>query len=455
MENIQNKSSKSLLARRYQIAILSFFGFFNVYALRVNLSIAVVKMTEEIEAEDTHLNNYTYREFDWDSKQQGLLLSSFFYGYIVTQIPGGWLAPYVGAAKLFGFGILATALATLFTPVIARAGLEALIAVRILEGLFEGVTFPAMHALWSNWAPPMERSRLATIGYSGNYVGTVVAMITCGFLAEHAGWESVFYVYGVVGVIWCSIWLYTVKESPALDKNISSEERNYIESSIGVLEEKGSTPWRSILMSFPVWAIIAAHFSENWGFYTLLTQLPTFLSDVTKFKLDKTGFMAAIPYLAMAVAVQGGGLLADLLRTRFNVSTTWVRKLFTCSAFIGQTVFMLATAFTFSPTVAVAFLTLAVGFGGFAWAGFSVNHLDIAPKYASLLMGLSNTFATIPGIISPGLTGIIVQDKEAESWHIVFYISAAIYLLGGIFYLIFASGERQKWACAADEIEMA
>ena len=125
-------------------------------------------------------------------------------------------------------------------------------------------------------------------------------------------------------MIWCSIWLYTVKESPALDKNISSEERNYIESSIGVLEEKGSTPWRSILMSFPVWAIIAAHFSENWGFYTLLTQLPTFLSDVTKFKLDKTGFMAAIPYLAMAVAVQGGGLLADLLRTRFNVSTTWV-----------------------------------------------------------------------------------------------------------------------------------
>ena len=66
-----------------------------------------------------------------------MLLSSFFYGYIVTQIPGGWLAPYVGAAKLFGFGILATALATLFTPVIARAGLEALIAVRILEGLFE------------------------------------------------------------------------------------------------------------------------------------------------------------------------------------------------------------------------------------------------------------------------------------------------------------------------------
>ena len=103
--------------------------------------------------------------------------------------------------------------------------------------------------------------------------------------------------------------------------------------------------------------------------------------------------------------------------------------MFTCSAFIGQTVFMLATAFTFSPSVAVAFLTLAVGFGGFAWAGFSVNHLDIAPKYASLLMGLSNTFATIPGIISPGLTGIIVQDKVSNYFKFFLMLPYALFFL--------------------------
>ena len=46
----------------------------------------------------------------------------------------------------------------------------------------------------------------------------------------------------------------------------------------------------------------------------------------------------------------------------------------------------------------------------FAWAGFSINHLDIAPQYAAILMGVSNTIGTIPGIISPAITGFIVKD---------------------------------------------
>lgn len=76
-------------------------------------------------------------EFAWNSKEQGLLLSSFFYGYIVTQLPGGWLSPKFGGAKLYGLGILTTAVLTLLTPVIAYAGLGPLVAVRIIEGVFE------------------------------------------------------------------------------------------------------------------------------------------------------------------------------------------------------------------------------------------------------------------------------------------------------------------------------
>jgi len=170
-------------------------------------------------------------------------------------------------------------------------------------------------------------------------------------------------------------------------------------------------------------------------------------------KLDKTGFLAAIPYLAMSIIVQCGGQLADLLRTKWNVETTKVRKIFTCGAFIAQTIFMLATAYTHSITAAIICITIAVGAGGFAWSGFSVNILDIAPQFASLIMGLSNTAATIPGIISPMITGYIVQNKTADEWHYVFYISAGIYLLGGVFYVIFASGNRQEWARPSETID--
>lgn len=77
------------------------------------------------------------QDFPWSSKEQGLLLSSFFYGYIFTQLPGGWLAPRIGAARLYGLGILSTAVLTLLTPTIANAGLYPLIAIRVLEGIFE------------------------------------------------------------------------------------------------------------------------------------------------------------------------------------------------------------------------------------------------------------------------------------------------------------------------------
>ena len=67
---------------------------------------------------------------------------------------------------------------------------------------------------------------------------------------------------------------------------------------------------------------------------------------------------------------------------------------------------------------------------GFAWAGFSVNHLDVAPQYAAILMGISNTIGTIPGIISPAITGYLVEDKSVASWQHVFVITAFVYALG-------------------------
>ena len=80
-------------------------------------------------------------------------------------------------------------------------------------------------------------------------------------------------------------------------------------------------------------------------------------------------------------------------------------------AFAVQAVFMVAAGYVMTKAAAITCLTIAVGIGGFAWSGFSVNHLDIAPQFASILMGLSNTFATLPGILSPALTGAVVTDQ--------------------------------------------
>jgi ACS family sodium-dependent inorganic phosphate cotransporter len=76
-------------------------------------------------------------DFDWDSKMQGLVLSSFFYGYIVTQVLGGWLAGRYGGNTVYGIGVAATAIFTLLTPVLTNTSVYLLVAVRVIEGLFE------------------------------------------------------------------------------------------------------------------------------------------------------------------------------------------------------------------------------------------------------------------------------------------------------------------------------
>ncbi|KZC04249.1 Vesicular glutamate transporter 1, partial [Dufourea novaeangliae] len=441
--------------RRYIVGILAFLGFFTSYILRVNLSVAIVAMTAKVTKVDAEGNLYSDSEFDWDSKTQGLILSSFFYGYISTQLLGGWLGARVGGKRVFGIGIAATAFFTIITPPLTRISVYFLIILRIVEGVFEGVTFPCIHAMWAHWAPPLERSKLATLAFSGSFFGTVFAMPVAGIMAERLGWSSIFYVFGAAGLVWFFFWWIIVKDKPEDDPYISEAELRYIKSSIGDSnkKEKITHPWKEMFTSPPVWAIIAAHFSENWGFYTMLTQLPTFMNDVLNFKLDKTGYLSALPYLAMTVVVQFSGHLADYLRTKKIMTTTQVRKLFNCGAFVFQTIFMTCTGFIFTPAGVVICITLAVGIGGFAWSGFGVNHLDIAPKHASVLMGIGNTIATLPGIVSPIITGYIVQNHSPTEWRIVFIIAGVVYLFGAVIYGLYASGEKQSWADEDQEMK--
>lgn len=75
--------------------------------------------------------------YDWDAKVQGLVLGSFFYGYIVTVLPGGVLAEQLGPKWLIGVGVLVTSLLSLVLPVAAGAHHIIVVGIRVLQGLAE------------------------------------------------------------------------------------------------------------------------------------------------------------------------------------------------------------------------------------------------------------------------------------------------------------------------------
>jgi len=381
------------------------------------------------------------------------VLGGFFYGYLTTQILGGILAPTLGAGRLFGLSILTSAILSLASPLAAEYGHISLIVLRMLVGISQGFVIPATHEFWSHWAPPFETTKLISISYSGAQFGTVLSMGACGWISDRFGWVWIFYSFGIAGVVWSLLWFILFAEDPSEDKLISTEELNYLKENVRRHERPKFTdiPWSTILTSLPIWSAIVAHTIENCTFYMLLTQIPTYLNDISGWNLQEMGMIAATPYIALSVVIQFSGYFQDTLRSRFHVSTTIVRKIFIVGTHIIQLIVLLILCYVESITAILTCLIVAVGIGGFS--SFSVNFLDLAPQYGSITVGISNTIATFPGAVIPYITGHIVQNSLVSEWRTVFFLTSGTCVFGAVFYSIFGSGELQPWADQTKDIE--
>ncbi|KAF8787045.1 Sialin like protein [Argiope bruennichi] len=150
---------------RYLFALNGMLGFLIVYALRVNISVAIVAMVNQTAIAASSANNLSSKEcpsptasndfsnsshnsdikdgeFIWSSQMQGIVLGAFYYGYVISQIPGGRLAELFSAKWVFGLSTLITSFLTLLTPWAAWKGVGFLIGIRAIEGFAQGVTFP-------------------------------------------------------------------------------------------------------------------------------------------------------------------------------------------------------------------------------------------------------------------------------------------------------------------------
>ena len=286
-------------------------------------------------------------------------------------------------------------------------------------------------------------------------IGTVLSYALTGLLCEYGfdgGWPSPFYIFGGLGIIWSLGWLWSIRDTPAQHPTISKEEKIYIEAYCSHLGEESSTtlkdvPWKSFATSLPVWAIVVGHTCSNWVFYTLVTEIPTYLKDVLHLPASLNGLVTSLPYVCIFLTCFFSAFLADYLRTNW-LSTKVVRKLYYGGGFVTSVACLATISFVgCDTTLVVMLLCLAVGLSGFAQNGYIVNHVDIAPPFAGILMGITNTVATLPGIISPVITGfIIIEESSIATWQIVFLISCGVAIFGLLFFCLFADGEVQSWA---------
>lgn len=410
--------------RRYTMVGLCFAAIVICYIDRVNISVAVIPMAEEL---------------GWDQTVRGIVLSSFFYGYLATQIIGGWLSDRLGGKLVLGVGVLLWSLFTVLTPPAAMGGIVLLFIVRVAMGMGEGVSFPAVFSLFARWVPQRERARAAGIVIAGIPLGTITALVVTPLIVVRLGWEWAFYLFGALGVFWYASWHYWAAPRPELHRSVAPQELELIQRDPGIVTKDHDTPWRLLLSQPPVWAIIINHFCNNWGLYVILTWLPTYVNEALGVRIADLGFYTMIPYAVMFLFLNVAGWLADTMITR-GISVTATRKIMQTIAFGGSALFLLLIGGITDATHAIIVMSCATGAAAFANGGFGVNHLDIAPRHAGALMGITNTAGTLPGIIGVTLTGMILD--ATGSWALVFGVAAGVYLFGLVVWLIFATSER-------------
>ncbi|TYH99973.1 hypothetical protein ES332_A11G101600v1 [Gossypium tomentosum] len=409
--------------KRWVIVLLCFAAFLLCNMDRVNMSIAILPMS---------------KEFNWNSATVGLIQSSFFWGYLLTQILGGIWADKIGGKLVLGFGVVWWSVATVLTPIAAKIGLPFLLIMRAFMGIGEGVAMPAMINLLSKWIPVSERSRSLALVYSGMYLGSVTGLAFSPILIHKFGWPSVFYSFGSLGSIWFALWLRKAYSSPEEDPELSKEEKKLIMGGSLSKEPVKVIPWRLILSKAPVWALIISHFCHNWGTFILLTWMPTYYNQVLKFNLTESGLLCVLPWLTMAAFANIGGWIADTLVSR-GLSITAVRKIMQSIGFLGPAFFLTQLSYVRTPAMAVLCMACSQGSDAFSQSGLYSNHQDIGPRYAGVLLGLSNTAGVLAGVFGTAATGYILQRG---SWDDVFKVSVALYIIGTLVWNLFSTGEK-------------
>ena len=410
--------------RRYNVVLLSTLAVFVCYIDRVNISVAIIPMAADL---------------DWGMQTQGMVLSSFFVGYLLLQIVGGLLADRFGGKVVLGVGVLLWSLFTILTPPAASIGLGLLLATRILRGMGEAVTFPSIYSLYSRWVPITERSRAVGLANSGIPLGTIFALIVTPMIVQAWGWQWAFYLFGLVGFAWFVFWQVLIARSPEADERMTEAEREFIKAGANSDPVESGPPLREFLKSMPVWAIIVAHFCNNWSLYVLLSWLPTFINKGLGVDYASVGWVTMIPHVASFIFLNVAGNIADRL-VRSGMDVGKVRKLMQTIGFGGISTALLIVGEVESVWLAITIMTIGNALGAFVVGGFVVNHMDIAPKYAGTLMGITNTAGTNPGIIGVFVSGLILE--LTGSWALVFQVTAGVTLFGLVFFLMFSSSKK-------------
>ncbi len=565
-------------------------------------------------------------DLNWTETQKGYVLSAFYWGYSVGQIPASLLMMNgtFSPKWTFGFAVFIPSVLTLLVPLCARTSYSHALIIRMLIGVIESATFPSAYEFFVAWIPPSDKTFMIATMFSGTYMGEIIgfslsgALIDCRIMVngvDLGGWPSVFYFFGLLGVLWFPVWAFYAYENPESHPHISSEELQYIRSSttfvdnasqstsaqhrinsvdmnpkdfgediesaiskvfqrrtnegnnydesmrylhsvdltsslegsehsegelktrllaevqedgtdawtsstapdettnllhkdkpdslqvgsptgaapwspvhIGTLplpanavksEEKKALPqhqavlnkddedgdnpylvdinekidfwripWRAILRHPGFWNLIYSGWCMGFIQFLLLSEVPSYLTDVLGFSISDSGILSTLPFGFMLVVAVGNGRWLLRKQKYDDWSVQRVRRVSQSIAMLVPAVFMLLCAYaTNDQWLSYAFIAIATMSIGAIQSGLSCAYLDFAPRFSPFINTLANACGAAAGILGPIMVSALITafpEDPRKGWNLSFLITAIMCSTSVVIWFKYAVSEPVK-----------
>jgi len=261
------------------------------------------------------------KEFNYDKKHMATLLSSFFYGYPLTQIISGYLSDRLGGDIIIFYAGCIWGVLTLLMPYVSILSdnkyivLSFITIFRTLTGAFQGFHYPGTSSLVSKRITETERAFTFSFITSGQHLGTLFCGIFGSIVLENYGWRYTFQMIGILTLL----WVYYFRNYIMVTHNLVEKERekDIFAKDLSAGNSVNSVPWREILNKPSFWSLIVAHVCQNNAYYILLTWLPTYFQE--NYPGSKGWIFNVVPWLISMPSTIFAGWLADKLIARRKI----------------------------------------------------------------------------------------------------------------------------------------
>lgn len=389
---------------RYSVLTMIWFGWMLSFLDRTVISISLP---------------FIGKDLNINTAMQGAILSAFFAGYALFQIPGGLLADKFGFRRMMAIGITWWSVFTALTGMMVSYPI--MLVCRTLFGIGEGCFPGASWKAIATYFPPKQRATATAIQSTVNTLGPALASLVAAGIIAAFGWRTVFMSIAVPGVlVGVFSWKY-VKDNPAEHGRMTPSELAELNEGEAQSSGDGATgmSFKDFLKKPILWQMVLIWFFFDITFWGFTSWLPSYLMKVRGFSLMQAGVAGSIPYLFGAVGTLAGGWLSDHIKGQKK----WF---FIPGALIAG--FFLYLMFTVpSADMAVIYQSISSFFMFLAMAAFWGLVMDVIPPN---IMGSSsatvNFGGQVAGFISPFVMGYLIQISGGSFDKAFIFIIAAM-----------------------------